>query len=360
MDKRVNVLTVIPNESYEAFAKALQTEIEDEAGVSFAGRVKNARAKARIKRKELSAEEEVLFQAIWNKINYQTRYSVRLDTPRLIALCVAALGDTSQYPRVKPPQVRADKAKIILTGDGVHGMHIGVAEQTAHYGVKTVPDVYAYIQNRVHLSRSTIFSILDGSGRLSELLMNAQALLDTAIAAIQSSLQTLLVEGIEYHTINGKRYEMSLFDEELETYLSSVYPPANDELTTPVDKTLLQAQPIDEQKSAIGDAFACVLSDSDVESQFAHDCTVDERVKFFFKLPNRFKIPTPLGTYNPDWAVVFEGDTRVYFVAETKSTTVSSQLRITEKLKIDCGQKHFAQATDVVFKHATKLSELVD
>ena len=359
MDKRVNVLTVIPNESYEAFAKALQTEIEDEAGVSFAGRVKNARAKARIKRKALSAEEEALFLAIWNKINYQTRYSVRLDTPRLIELCVAALGDTSQYPKVKPPQIRADKAKIMMTGDGVHGMHIGVAEQAAHYGMKTVPDVYAYIQNRVHLSRSTIFSILDGSGRLGELLVNAQAFLDTAIAAIQRSLQTLLVEGIEYHTISGKRYEMSLLDEEMETYLSSVYPPANDDLTTPIQKTLLQAQPIDEQKAALGDAFDCVISESTVESQFAHDCSVDERVRFFFKLPSKFKVPTPLGPYNPDWAVVFENDQRIYFVAETKSSTVQADRRTDENLKIKCGRSHFARAPAVTFRAVTSLAELM-
>ena len=68
-----------------------------------------------------------------------------------------------------------------------------------------------------------------------------------------------------------------------------------------------------------------MLSESDTESQFAHDCTVDERVKFFFKLPSRFKVATPLGSYNPDWAVVLENDERVYFVAETKSTTVRAK-----------------------------------
>jgi type III restriction enzyme len=153
---------------------------------------------------------------------------------------------------------------------------------------------------------------------------------------------------------------MSLFDEELETYLSSVYPPANDELTTPVGKTLLQAQPIDEQKAALGEAFACVLSESDTESQFAHDCSVDQRVKFFFKLPSRFKIATPLGTYNPDWAVVLEDDARVYFVAETKSSTVRNNRRPAENLKIDCAREHFGLADSVVFKDVTRLSELTD
>jgi type III restriction enzyme len=357
-DKRVNVLTVIPNESYEAFAKALQQEIEEETGVSFDKRIKNARAKARIQRKTLNAEEEALFQAIWNKISYQTRYSVRLDTPRLIAECVNALGDLSQYPKVKPPKIRADKAKIIMRADGVEGIHTATNDTDAAMYGTSVPDVYAYIQNRVHLSRTTLFAILDGSGRMGELLVNAQAFLDLAISAIRTCLQTLMVEGIEYHTINGRRYEMSLFNEELETYLSSVYPPAQDDMTTPIEKTLLQAQPLDEQKAPVGEAFSCVLSDSDTESQFAHDCTVDERVKFFFKLPGKFKIPTPLGTYNPDWAVVLENDSRVYFVAETKSTTVKANRRPAENLQIACGRKHFELADGVVFKDVTVLSEL--
>jgi type III restriction enzyme len=359
-DKRVNVLTVIPNESYEAFAKSLQQEIESETGVSFVGRVKNARAKARIKRKILNTEEDALFKAIWQKISYQTRYSVTLDTPKLIEKCVAALGDLNQYPKVLAPKIRAHKAKIVMTRQGVHGVETGHDRSDALAQNVAVPDVYAYIQNRVHLSRSSIFMILDNSGRLGELLINPQAFLDTAIAAIKNSLQSLLVEGIQYHDINGRRYEMNLFDEELETYLSSVYPPAQDELTTPINNTLLEARLLNEQKEPTGDAFACVLSDSEVESRFAHDCSVDERVKFFFKLPGKFKIPTPLGNYNPDWAVVFENDSRVYFVAETKSSTIEDDRRQSENLKIKCGLKHFELAKDVSFKVVTNLEELIE
>lgn len=358
-DKRVNVLTVIPNESYEAFAKALQNEIEEETGVSFDSRVKNARAKVRVKRKSLSAEEEALFKVIWQKISYQTRYSVKLDTPELIKLCVEALADVNQYPKVQPPKIRALKAKIVMRKDGVHGVETGVGSSDAQMEQIVVPDVYAYIQHRVHLSRSSIFSILDGSGRLGELLINPQAFLDTAIAAINNCLQVLLVKGIEYHQINGRRYEMALFDEEMETYLSSVYPPANDELTAQISKTLLEAQPLGEHKEPLGDAFTCVLSESDPESQFAQDCSNDERVKFFFKLPGAFKIDTPLGTYNPDWAVVFENDSRVYFVAETKSSTVEGERRSKENLKIKCGREHFKLVPDVIFKDVKTLEQLV-
>lgn len=357
-DKRVNVLTVIPNESYEAFAKTLQQEIEDETGVSFTGRVKNARAKARVQRKPLNTEEQALFEAIWKKINYQTRYSVKLDTPELIRKCVEALADRNQYPKVQAPKVRSRKGSVVMNAEGVQMRETALGETDAQHQSQSLPDVYAYIQNRVHLSRSTLFSVLDQCGRLDELLINPQGFLDMTIAAISRTLQALLVKGIEYHEINGKRYEMTLFKDS-ETYLSSLYPPAKDELTVPVSKTLLQAQPLDDHKDSVGDAFDCVLSDSEVESQFAQDCSNDERVKFFFKLPGQFKINTPLGRYNPDWAVVLENDSRIYFVAETKSSTVKADRRPDENLKIECGRKHFALVKDVQYKDVASLRELV-
>lgn len=121
-----------------------------------------------------------------------------------------------------------------------------------------------------------------------------------------------------------QRYEMTLWDE-VDTDQSSVYPPAADDLTSPVSKTILQAQSLDDHKTKMDEAFSCVQTDSTVESKFPQDCSDYERVRFFFKLPSRYKIPTPLCTYNPDWAVVFEGDVLVYFVAEIKSSTIEKK-----------------------------------
>lgn len=357
-DKQVNVLTVIPNESYEAFAKALQEEIEEETGVEFTGRVKNARAKARVSKRNLNSEEEQLFNAIWQKINYQTRYSVKLDTAELIAKCTELLADTNQYPKVQAPKIRSSKAKILMTNEGVESIQSGIGKSEAKYQPTMLPDVYAYLQNRLHLSRSTLFTILEQSKRLNELLINPQAFLDTCVAAINRCLQELMVAGIEYQKINGTRYAMQLFEETLDTYQSSLYPPTSDVLA---DKTLLQAQALNSDMQPVGEAYACVQIDSEPESTFAKDCALDERVRFFFKLPSRFKIPTPLGSYNPDWAVVFENDERVYFVAETKSSTLAADRRLNENLKIACGRKHFALAASVgvEYKVVTKLAELV-
>jgi len=358
MDKKINVLTVIPNQSFEAFAKALQKEIEDETGVQFEGRIKNARAKARVQRRSLSAKEEALFKAIWSKIDYQTRYSVKLETPDLIKSCITLLRDTRQYPRVNKPLIRSAKGRLLITKHGVEGLRLAVGEAEVQSYNAFVPDVYAYIQNKLHLSRDTLFEILDGSGRLDELLVNPQAFLDITIAVIQNVLNDLLVNGIEYHEIEGCHYEMKLLEEVSETYLSGLFPPSADS-DIRLEKTFLQAQEIGNMGDMTGEPFGCVLVDSTPETNFAKDCQISEEVKFFFKLPKSFKIDTPLGTYNPDWAMVFENDKQIYFVVETKSTLVESERRSSENLKIRCGRQHFALRKDVRFAVATEFREVV-
>ncbi len=96
--------------------------------------------------------------------------------------------------------------------------------------------------------------------------------------------------------------------------------------------------------------------DSKVESDFAKDCESSENIEFYFKLPFWFKIDTPIGSYNPDWAIVFKGEKKIYFVAETKSE--GQELRGSEKMKIKCGTEHFRNFEDVVYKSVTKVSEL--
>ena len=137
------------------------------------------------------------------KINYQTSYSVTLDTPALIAECVKALGDLKQYPKCGRPRYVLTKQRSSCAAKGWRGCTLVPATPTPKVYGTTVPDVYAYIQNRVHLSRSSIFAILDGSGRLGELLVNPQAFLDTAIAAMTTCLQALMVKGISTKLSTG-------------------------------------------------------------------------------------------------------------------------------------------------------------
>ena len=96
--------------------------------------------------------------------------------------------------------------------------------------------------------------------------------------------------------------------------------------------------------------------DSNVENQFASDCETSEDIEFYFKLPFWFKIETPIGTYNPDWAIVKKGEKKIYFVAETKSA--GQELRGSERKKIKCGKEHFREFEGVKFEQVSKVAEL--
>jgi type III restriction enzyme len=125
-------------------------------------------------------------------------------------------------------------------------------------------------------------------------------------------------------------------NEEIETYLDRLHEVKNKEKTI----------------------FNYIQKDSGTEGTFATDCENDEKIKFYFKIPKGFKIPTPLGNYTPDWAVVFENDTKVYFVVETKSTLNENDLRVSESLKIKCGKEHFSIFEGVSYKQMTKVGDL--
>ena len=132
-------------------------------------------------------------------------------------------------------------------------------------------------------------------------------------------------------------YEMKLFeDNDLQLYLDNFT-----HLVTNPDKTIYENY---------------IPLDSTVENDFAKDCESSENIEFYFKLPFWFKIDTPIGSYNPDWAVVFKGEKKIYFVAETKSD--GQELRGSEKMKIKCGKEHFREFKEVKFEQVSKVEDL--
>ncbi|GMO51716.1 MAG: hypothetical protein Ta2C_01660 [Candidatus Endomicrobiellum trichonymphae] len=139
--------------------------------------------------------------------------------------------------------------------------------------------------------------------------------LDLAVNKINSVINKLMTDGIKYEKIAGREWQMQLFkDNEIETYIENLYAVKNQ------SKTITDSTVID--------------SLSDPEKQFAEDCDSNDNIDFFIKLPYWFKIMTPLGNYNPDWALIYKNDKRIYFVAETKSKLNLDKLRTEEKLKI--------------------------
>ena len=339
-DKNINVLTVIANETYEDFSRALQNEIEDETSVKFEGRIKNTRERKQITlTKELTPENCPLFFEIWDKIKHRTRYKVEFSTSGVIKKAVKKLKDKNQFPKARKPQIEANTARLQYRAEGIEGTLRDTGRTAANTEIYPIPDIFGYVQSQVDISRYTTYEVISQSGRAEELLINPQMFLDNVVAAVKRTLNELLVEGIKYERINGATYEMKLFEaQEIEAYLSNLFE------VTREDKTIYNYIEID--------------SNSTPERNFARDCEVDEDVKFFFKLPRGFKIPTPLGTYNPDWAVIFENDKRVYFVVETKGTLNKQQLREIEQLKIACGEEHF-KVLNIPYKLATSVRDLV-
>lgn len=339
-DRNVNRLTVIANESYNDFAKALQTELKDDCGVDFGSRLKRKRDRVPVKYRK-GFEADPLFLAIWERLKVKTTYRVKYSTEELIQRASAEIKD---MPRITAPAIRSVRTQVIMTDSGIGAEYKG--DRTAAYKVDyDIPDILGYIQNRTELTRQTIYQILDSSERLDDLAVNPQLFMDMTVEKIKSVLQSLMIDGIEYLKLGDASYEMRLFEgQDLEIYLNNFTFEVSDQSKTIYDKY--------------------VPLDSSVENRFAHDCETSEQVEFYFKLPEWFKIPTPIGDYNPDWAVVFHDDRRVYFVAETKDTNSPrvdlDKLRESERKKIHCGATRFRQIGDIEYRVVNSVSEFVN
>lgn len=349
-DESVNVLTVIPNESYESFAKKLQEEYEDECGIKFAAsNIKDGRKrKTQTFRKNFPLDPE--FQAIWQKLDRKPRYRVQYDTAELVKQAADAVF---RLPEIHAPKIQTRKAKI------EQSITYGIeAVETASGSLKTetafaIPDILGEIQNKTGLTRRTVFDILKASKRLNDAANNPQRFIDLAAEKINRCLHALMSEGIVYELTDNEQYRQELLRnlQKMENEGEEFY---FDERTT---FTVQNGQ------KTIAENY--IPLDSETEQKFAADCENYENVSLYFKLPRWFKIPTPLGNYNPDWAVVKQNGEKAYFVAETKNTgqgiqngVDESRLREDEQLKIQCARACFEKVQEVEYRVAEKLEEL--
>ena len=337
-DENINRLTVIANESYEDFARQLQSEIKDECGVDFGGRIKNKKERKKVTyRKGFQLDEK--FKALWDRIKHQTTYRVEYDTEKLITSAAAAV---KTMETIRRPSLRIDKAEIdIQRNEGVTSKPVRGRTSQVETQELAIPDLFSYIQfqGRARLTRSTIQRILLRSGRLGDVLINPQGFMDRVVALIDEKLSELMIDGIKYEKISDKEYELRLFQG---------YEFHGNKHIFEIDK--------EKERKTINTKLLPL--DSGVEYQFAQDCESRKDIEFYFKLPSWFKIKTPIGNYNPDWALVLvkEDSKKVYFVAETKSA--DPELRPSEENKIKCGQAHYEILDDVEFRQVSGVREL--
>ena len=280
--------------------------------------IKNADERITVRTREAILESDD-FKALWDRIKHKTTYRVDFDNEKLIENSARAILDCAPITKTRAQFRKAD------IGIGKGGLMV---RETTASGFTTInetdielPDLLTDLQDKTHLTRKSLVEILTKSRRLNDFKRNPQQFIDIASESINRTKRLSLVDGIRYQRIGDDHYyAQELFEKE--------------ELTGYLKNTL------ETQKSV----YQHVVYDSaGVERKFAEDLEANEAVKVYAKLPGWFKVPTPLGTYNPDWAVLIEidGQEKLYFVVETKGSNWWDDLRHIEGAKIKCGEKHF-------------------
>lgn len=212
---------------------------------------------------------------------------------------------------------------------GLEGKTLREDEDRLEYHIQ-LPDIVTDLQNKTNLTRKTVIDILVNSKRLEDFKRNPQKYIEEVTKIIRKNLRLLVLDGISYSKFkDGDCYSIKMFnDNELLAYL-------NDKI-------------VESKKSP----YNYAICDSEVETQFAKQFEERDEIKVYVKLPSWFKIETPIGSYNPDWAVVINefDEERLYFVVETKCKNDINLLREEEQSKIKCAKKHFeALGKEVVF-----------
>lgn len=410
-DDNINKLTIVANESYDEFASTLQKEYEDDCGVTFgklpklafkgiaqwidekevvftreqseiiwnsllsngyidkSGKIlstfdpsedeftlnlpaefssiesevisvlQNYQLERHIKKdeepKRLKINKQIFldpeFETLWNKIKHRTTYQVEYSTEKLIQNCIDSI---KKLEAIEPVTVSYREAEVDVE---VRGITVNEVRANYHKVVFTggLPDVIAYVQKQTELTRKTIVEIIKGSGRISDFLVNPQRFMDEVSAIINRELHRLMIDGIKYEklTVGQTEWSMQLFkDDELKEYFEEC---------------------LEVRKSV----FDKVVYDSDIERRFAEELDKRTDIKLFVKLPSWFRVETPIGDYNPDWAIVKHEDATIYLVRETKGTKDFEKLRNSEADKIRCGRKHF-EALDVNFNVVVNASDI--
>ena len=420
--KTINRLTVLANESFDNFAKSLQTEMEadgiqfdvvkekDFKGISFVDRTgrsvktDNYHAqriwkslleqnlidkKGKITRKwksavvddtiELPEEykdikyeiieivssksasnyikkpkdrisvtldeeklEEPIFTNLWDKIKYKSYYRVNFDSEELIRKCVKDMKFALRHIQ----QTKVTHTIVDLEMDNkIHGITRTNVQHFIDVRNDEIPNVVEDLQKATHLTKKTIIEILirsdEQDNTLEKLLINPTEYYNKTLEVIQDKLSELTVETIEYHKIEGDEYDTTKFIKSFDEWV--------------VDNDFVGSKLVKADKSL----YDYVKCDSGIEIKFAQELENLDNVEFFLKLPNWFKIQTPRGEYNPDWAITVRvnGKPQTYFVIETKGSSKSKDLRQVEKDKICCGFKHFELVEDLDYDYCPTYDE---
>ncbi|MCZ8139546.1 MAG: DEAD/DEAH box helicase family protein [Fimbriimonadaceae bacterium] len=265
------------------------------------------------------------FAKFWETIAKKTTYRVTVNRERIIENAVQAIQEA---PRVDPLRIVTTYTGLRVVRGGALGKEVRESQKDLK-GTYELPDIVSELQKATSLTRATIIDILTQSGRLKEFIENPNDFIAMAKKRLQDELAKLVVNGIQYEQIPGYVYELRELQadgkDEQVRFIEHLYKVQNEDKTD-YDYVLFDGGP------------------NSPERQFAEHLDNNPDVRFFMKLPRKFQIETPVGPYNPDWAIIKKvgGEDRIYLVRETKSTFDDMKLRPTELAKIKSAKKHFA------------------
>lgn len=292
-------------------------------------------------KKTVSVNKRVLdspeFKELWDKVKFKTTFSVNFDSDSLVKECINAIDDRIKITRGK---LIYTKASIAINTGGVEGTVSPNSETVSiNDEVERLPDIVSYLQNETQLTRKSIVKILTGCNKLNYFKINPQKFIEGCIDIINEQMNLHIIDGISYKKIgDAEYYSQELFEnKELFGYLKS------------------------NLKDSTKSPYNYVVYDSHVESKLAQDFENSENISVYAKLPDWFKIDTPLGTYNPDWAILWkdQDEEKLFFVVESKGSTGLFDLRPKEAGKIKCGKRHFkAIGSEMVV--ATEMADVED
>jgi type III restriction enzyme len=355
-DEAVNILTVVANESYRRYVETLQSEIAYEYRAEIESRYgkpigdlsederrrieeeygqgilpppprKSGSRPAKLRKARALSPQ---FEALWDRIKDRTRFAVTVNSDNLVMKVLPELDLLS----VQPPRVTVVASDVgVVEGEFV-ARQTGAARTVEVLDrdgplpnvVDLIGELMTNANPPVRLTRSTLNRMVAGITDKSKLMVNPLEWATRAASKIRDSVADELVEGIAYFK-TGEWYEMKriLEDEDIELFCRFV------------------GQPDPAKNKTIYDLIPC---DSGVEAKFVNELEARADVHLYVKLPLWFTVPTPVGEYRPDWAIVMDdpdgnGKPVLYLVAETKAHLEKRALRTDEWRKIECGAAHF-------------------
>jgi type III restriction enzyme len=318
-NEEINHLTVIASEPFSDFANKLQREMKDEAGIDFADRIADKSTREDIRVKD-DFQETPFFAELWDKISPTTKYKLDFSTDVLVKEAVRRLKN--EDPIRKPKFVLAKQGvSRISVDEGIVAGNVTATSSATMEVEFDFPDILTDISNEVPVSRATIKRVIDESGRFPEAKKNPAQFAGQVARSLHRALAQTLKDhdGIVYSP-DGNSYSMELFQFESTHYAHNL---------VDVKKSIYNRIPVD----------------SKIEREFAIALDARDDIELFVKLPDRYKIQTPVGGYNPDWAIVRkapDGEYELFLIRETKgSPNIDDLFREAEAWKVTFGKKHY-------------------